>query len=319
LKKKYSFESIIGKKSKVRMPRHVFIEKQEKVIAILPANNAIAEPPFSTNITMKKGDPYDLCDQVNEKSQEYNTDIPLRVTVTITNTATVCEVSETPTFQLLNMAFDLEERTIESLQASKTDLLLANTNFAILKSSPSEDTFTSDILANTKSVYGSLLSYNCRRKKVKASLSFKPKSRFKYYLKQKINNSYNKEEYQKHIQHFVYKAFLYETKRRLPLLFERIDYFYDILDDWDESYDHYWKNHYLTYVYDLMEYTLLSINYKFLINHLNKQKKKSLIKLHLESVLYIVQTITKNNSKFDIDLLLPLKALKELKKFTLSI
>lgn len=114
------------------MPHHVYTEKQEKVIAILPANNAIAEPPFSTNITMKKGDPYDLCDQVNERSQEYNTDIPLRVIVTITNTATECDVKETPVFELLNMAFDLEDRNIESLQASKNDLLLASANFAII-------------------------------------------------------------------------------------------------------------------------------------------------------------------------------------------
>jgi len=101
MKKRYTFDSIIGKKSKIRMPRHVFIEKQEKITAILPANNALAEPPFSTNITMKKGDPYDLCDQVNNLSDAYNTDIPLRVCVTLSNTETQCDVLETPVFQLI--------------------------------------------------------------------------------------------------------------------------------------------------------------------------------------------------------------------------
>lgn len=293
------------------MPRHVFIEKQEKVTAILPANNTMAEPPFSTNITMKKGDPYDLCDQVNEKSQEYNTDIPLRVIVTITNTATECEVLETPVFQLLNMAFDLEDRTIESLQASKVDLLLANTNFAIIKSSPSEDTFSSDIIANTKSVYGSLLSYNCRRKKVKTSISIQPKNRYKNYLKQKINNSYNKEEHLRHLRHFVYKAFTYNTKRRLPLLFERIDYFYDILEDWEESYDLYWKNHNLTTLYDLIEYTLLAIDYNQITNNLNNAKKESHIKLYFKSLFTTLQTTLNFTSTYDKDLLLPLKLLLE--------
>lgn len=307
MKKRYSLDSIIGKKSKIRMPRHVFMDKQEKISAILPANNAVSEPPFSTNVTMRKGDPIDLCDQVNDLSQGYNTDIPLRVCVSISTTETTCDVFETPVFQLVNMTHDLEDRTIESLQASKNETLLSNANFAIIKSTPTENLFTSDIISNTKSIYGSLLSYNCRRKKVKPSILNKPSMRFKNYINQRVIISSNKEKHLGNLKHFLFKAFNYEKKHRLPLLFERIDYFYDILEDWDEAYDHYFKNHSLTNIFDLLEYTLLALEYSYVLNNLKKNKKASQLLLQQKAILNIIQTYLKTTSKVDQDLLLPLK------------
>jgi hypothetical protein len=56
MKKKYGLESIIGKKSKLRFPRLLYLNKVELLTFVLPANSAIAQPPLSTSITFKKGE-----------------------------------------------------------------------------------------------------------------------------------------------------------------------------------------------------------------------------------------------------------------------
>lgn len=139
-----------------------------------------------------------------------------------------------------------------------------------------------------------------------------PKNRFKIYLKDKINNSYNKKAHQSHIQHFVYKTFKALQKRRLPLLFERIDYFYDVSEDWDEAFDHFWNHHVLINIFDLFEYTLLALNFSTLLNYLNKETKESYLLLQHESVYSLLHTLIKSSSTYDTDLMLPFKPLNDL-------
>jgi hypothetical protein len=64
MKKKYGLESIIGKKSKLRFPRLLYLNKVELLTFVLPANSAIAQPPLSTSITFKKGEPFEFCDSL---------------------------------------------------------------------------------------------------------------------------------------------------------------------------------------------------------------------------------------------------------------
>lgn len=89
MKKKYGLESIIGKKSRLRYPGHVFLPKNYTIYSVIPANDAIAEPPLSTTITMSKGDPLDFCDQFNEESYDFEEGFPLNVIINITDRKSV--------------------------------------------------------------------------------------------------------------------------------------------------------------------------------------------------------------------------------------
>jgi len=165
MKKKYGLESIIGKKSKLRFPRLVYLPKVESLTFVLPANSAIAEPPLNTSITMKKGDPYEFCDQFNEQSYEYEEGFPLNVIIHLTTSEFLFEIKSPTVFTLFGIIFDLDEVETEKFRAPKGEVFLSIFNFALIKLNPNEDFFMSDLISTARSIYGNLVSYNCRRKK----------------------------------------------------------------------------------------------------------------------------------------------------------
>jgi len=48
------------------------------------------------------------------------------------------------------------------------------------------------------------------------------------------------------------------------MFFERIDYFYDLLEDWDDAYDFAWSDQLLNLLEDLNEYILLADEFALL-------------------------------------------------------
>jgi ribosomal protein L11 len=111
MKKKYGLESIIGKKSKLRFPRLLYLNKVELLTFVLPANSAIAQPPLSTSITFKKGEPFEFCDQFNEASwdQGYEEGLPINVIIYISSLNLLFEIQPPTVYSLFGIIFDFEE------------------------------------------------------------------------------------------------------------------------------------------------------------------------------------------------------------------
>ncbi len=100
MKRKLSLNLVLGRKSRIRYPHTIYLEKVEKLVLILPANAALAEPPVSTAIMMKKGDPFDFCDKFNEESYTYEEGFPLRVILLIMSPGSVFEIKSATTSSL---------------------------------------------------------------------------------------------------------------------------------------------------------------------------------------------------------------------------
>jgi ribosomal protein L11 len=258
MKKRYGLDSIVGKKSKLRFPRLIYIVTGETLNFLLPANNALSEPPFSTTLTMKKGDPLEVCDQFNDISSEYELGFPLKLTVTLSGTNIDVKVDSPTIFVLINIVFDITDYLIEKFRASKQKVNLSIVNMAIIQIFSDEDYFLSDIIAHSKSIYGSFMSYNSGRKKEKGTKVLVNKLRSKRFLKN-IRMHINKQRYLYALKHFMRKTLKYKQQQQMPLLFDQIDYFYDILEDFEEAYDHYYFNQELKSKEYRLELILLAI------------------------------------------------------------
>jgi ribosomal protein L11 len=302
MKKRYGLESIIGKKSALRFPRLVSNTKIDTISAILPANNAAAEPPFSTALTMKKGDSSDTCDQFNDLSYEYELDFPIRVDITISGPTSNIEVKTPSIFSLINIVYDLEDTLIENFEASITDISLNHANFALVKLDTEEDFFMSELLTHIKSIYSNILSYNCRRKVDKSAYGLLLQSRKRRFLANKNTNHPSNQVYN-HCRnlHFFVKTKRFNKLDLLPLRFDHIETFYDILEDWDEFYDEYYKDQYLIYHDYLTAYSLLAQFYLLLQNnHLERMKLAQT--LYYKKAILSILDILDTDSDFDSNL-----------------
>jgi hypothetical protein len=268
MKRKYGLESIIGKTSSLRYPRLVFIEQIETINCILPANTEEIESSFNTALTMKSADPEEAYDQFNDVSCDYDDEFPIRVKVTIQGPIFFIDVLDPSVFSLLNIAFDLEETHIEKFRASISDILVITTNFALIKYKPEDSYFVSDLIANLRTILCNIMSYNCGRKSIKMSNITNLKFRLQRYLLN-IKSHFNRHYHHKKLYHFCHKALNYQEDEPIPMLIDRIDYFYDILDDWDDAYDFAWSDQLLILLDDLNEYILLADEFALLENGLD--------------------------------------------------
>lgn len=304
MKKRYGLESIIGKKSKLRFPR---IRVQPEYLSfILLANNAEAEPPLSTALIMKQGDPYDLCDLFNELSDNYNTDLPLRVGITLSGASTIVNVTTPSMFTLINIAFDMTAEAIEYFRASIQEILLASINFALIKYNTNEDYLLSALGGNIKSFYGNISSYNCRRRKTRNTKALIPKNRFKRYLMEnELVYHKNLQAYHRKISHFFIKTYKLKTKQRFSLRMDRIEYFYDILDDWEDSYDLFDYDHELDFTDYHMQIILLANMYTIETTDLINNTSLSVKLYNRLSLLQLLSEEDLNGNRTDSNLVQP--------------
>ena len=77
MKKRFGLDNIIGKRSRLHFFDHVFFPKTELLKFTLPASLAASLPPFSTSITMKKGDPVEYCELFNEQTFDFEEGFPV--------------------------------------------------------------------------------------------------------------------------------------------------------------------------------------------------------------------------------------------------
>jgi len=232
MKKKYGLDIIIGKKSKLRFPHHVFLPKIDSLNFIIPANDAIVEPPLSTALTIKKVDPFDFCDQFNEESYDYEEGLPLIVACIVSVGTIIFEIKSPTTFALFGIVFDLEDTPTEKFRAYQDEIIVASVNFSLITLSPIDDFFLSDILSNVKSIYGSLQSYNCRRKYSIVAKKVLPTLRLKRYnhlTSKHLSLGYRKLNIVKHFINFTRDIIAWG---HFPAALARIHAKYDIKDEW---------------------------------------------------------------------------------------
>jgi ribosomal protein L11 len=247
MKKRYGFDSVIGKKSTLRFPRLVSYIRTDIVTVILPAGNSLPEAPFNTTVTMKKGDSFDICDHFNDLSSEYEVDFPIRINVTLSGPITIIELKTPTIFSMVNIIYNLDELLIEKFRASIMDISINNANFALAKLDTEEDFFISELLSNIKSIYSNLLSYNCRRRANKSASALLIRSRRRRFLSTndpiqvRANQRYNHRRY----LHFVKKTNHLKKLGRLPEQLDRLHCFYDCYEDWDELFDWFFIDTYL--------------------------------------------------------------------------
>jgi hypothetical protein len=260
MKKRYGLESIIGKNSTLRFPRLVSLEMPSTINSILPANTEEIESSFNTALTMKSADPAEAYDQFNDVSCDYADEFPIRVKVVIQGPVSSIEILDPTIFSLFNIAFDLDDFPVEKFRASVFDIVLTSANFALIKLMPEDKYFISDLRINLRTILNSILSYNCGRKHFKLSNILALNIRLQRYLLN-IKSHINKESYHKRLYHFCYKTLKHQKKELLPILFDRIEYFYDVFEDWEDAYDFIWLDHVTNYWSDLLELTLLAHDY----------------------------------------------------------
>jgi ribosomal protein L11 len=283
MKKKYGLDSIIGKKSKLRYPSHITLPKAHSLYFTVPANDAISEPPLSTAITMKKGDPLEFCDQFNEESYEFEEGLPLNVIVYITVSSLLFEIKPPSAYSLLGIVFLEEDASVENFKAYKKDIFIAALNFGLIQLNPTEDFFLADLTSKVRSIYGALSTYHFRRKYPKPSRRYLLKSRFKKALLNSSQNQLLKKPQRYRLERYIKKTKKRNNRRQLYARIPQVHLFYDLLDIWDDVEDLIWEDPDIDLGSDLLDYCLLSLQYvitkanlldvKILLNNLTHFEK----------------------------------------------
>lgn len=148
------------------------------------------------------------------------------------------------------------------------DILITITNFALIKSSPEESYFASDLIGNVRTILNNINSFNCRRKKVKLTDIQRIKIRLQRYLRN-TKSHFNVGYYRKRLYHYCYKALKYKHKNLGRLYNDQLIYLNDQFEDWEDGYQFAWLDHHLTFLEDLIEVSLLAEEFQFLIKYLN--------------------------------------------------
>lgn len=310
MKKRYGLDSIIGKRSKLRFPHHIFVPTVDTLNFILPANLAISEPPLSTALTMKKGDPLEFCDQFNESSYSFEEGFPLNVIIYLSVSELLFEVKSPTTFSLFGIIYNLEDYSIEEFRASKTNVFLSNFNFALAKLSPEEDFFISDIIGNLRSIYGSLMSYNCKRPFPK-----RPKLKLTNIRKRKylVNNSLLPTNSKRNLYRIIRaarKAKKISYKEQIEIIIDQIYESFYGTDLWDDLIDLYLEDPEFVLYYDLYEILLSSFKFRSLDMYLDDNSNLSsshlsfleIKKLKDENSLENCTDISAENADFNLPL-----------------
>ena len=262
--KRYGLDSIIGKKSTIRFPRSVQHTKTDTICTILSANNVISEPPFSTAITMKKGDSLDICDQLNELSYEYESFLPIKADILLSNNGSKIDFKTPTVFSLINIIFDLDDLIIENMRSFIPNLCLTIVNISLAKIDTQDSIFLEELIRNSKIIYGNLSSYNCRRRKDKRVNSLKNPNKLR-----KFAYLFSKKDNHRRDLHFFLKNKKVQKVEKLPILFETIDTFYDLYDDWDDFYDEYYQDYYLNFLDQTLAYSKYFEDFYSIFPHFN--------------------------------------------------
>jgi hypothetical protein len=252
--KRYGLDSIIGKKSTIRFPRSVLHAKTDTICTVVAANNVLSEPPFSTAITMKKGDALDICDSLNDISYEYENFFPVKANILLSHGIATIDLTTPTTFSLINIIYDLDDYIIEILRASLPNISLILANIALAKIDTQDSIFVDELLNHGRTLYGNINSYNCKRRKDKRINALK---NFDKMQSNKINYIKSNLDSHRRDMHYFLKTKRVKKKERLPLLFDKIDDFYDLYEDWDEFHDEYYQDNFLNYYDNISVYLYL--------------------------------------------------------------
>jgi ribosomal protein L11 len=203
MKKRYGFSNIIGKKSTLRFPRLVYNVHPETITFILHANTVVKDTAINTALTMKRIDADETYDLFNDISSDYEDEFPIRVAVTFDGVDTQTTVLNPSFFSLVQIVYALEERTIEAFRAPIANVLLTFTNLALIIYTPLTDYNASDLATYVRSLMGSFLSWNARRKRVILPLVQQRRERYRKYLLSRVYQ-FSMVRHHQRLRHYAY-------------------------------------------------------------------------------------------------------------------
>lgn len=279
MKKKYGLDSIIGRKSKLRFPHHVYVPKADTLNFTIQANNVTPEPPLSTAVTIRKGDCFQLCDELNEATASFEQNFPLIVSLYISNGEILFEIKNPSVFNLITLAHNLENKNTPKMRVNSIYCLLACVNFSLIALNPSTDFFISDLVSKVKSIYTNIFSYNAKRRYLRLPRKYTSSIRLRKDLVAKRPYHQGKKVKRKFIQKFIRKA---RRKLRIKRIRRKTALIYrimDLEDAWDDIYDFYHENISDNVIIDLIKLNEASWYFNVL------EKNLDLDRLTLETLL----------------------------------
>jgi len=203
MKKRYGFSNIIGKKSTLRFPRLVYNVHPETITFVLHANTLVKDTAVNTALTMKRIDADEIYDLFNDISSDYEDEFPIRVAVTFDGVDTQTTVLNPSFFSLVQIVYALEERTIEAFRAPVANVLLTFTNLALIIYTPLTDYNASDVTTYVRSLMGSFLSWNARRKRAILPLVQQRRERYRKYLLSRVYQ-FSMVRHHQRLRHYAY-------------------------------------------------------------------------------------------------------------------
>lgn len=206
----------------------------------------------------------------------------MRVIIKISSKELSFRIEELTIFSLLNILYDLEDFDIEAFRANYYGVFFVLLNSAFIKLGPEESFYIEDLLKTTRSLYGSMKSYNCRRKSPIKAVFLKVKRRLsRFYLKSKLVS--NTQEFNR-IK--MKRLFLKTLKNMHPQLTrykkELIEYYNKLHEVWKCQYD-LWNKDPMTEVWDdLSDIKLLALQFR--LNFCSQLDEKIFLSHYLISV-----------------------------------
>ena len=296
MKKRYGLDNIIGKRSKLRYPSHISSPKTHLLYFIIPANDAVSEPPLNTNITMRKGDPLEFCDQFNEESYDFEEGLPLNVIVYISPSEQLFDIKPPTATSLLGIVFDLEDMPFTEVDASLKTLFLAAINFSMIHLNPMEDFFLSDLINKVPSLYGSLFSFNRKLLYPKQSNHLLKTRRPKRYLTTSLHTLRKRNKRLHKLKKYIKMIEEYPDLHLFILLINKFYTSLEIVNVWQEE-DHFiWTNENSNFIADVLEYlviisSLICLEYNL---DLNKNIRDKILQIDL--ITQTIETILNNTT-----------------------
>jgi hypothetical protein len=304
MKKRYGLDNIIGKRSKLRYPSHISSPKTHLLYFIIPANDAISEPPLNTNITMRKGDPLEFCDQFNEESYDFEEGLPLNVIIYISPSEQLFDIKAPTVTSLLGIVFDLEDMPFTDVDTSLKTLFIAAINFSLIHLNPMEDFFLSDLINKVPSLYGSLFSFNRKMLYPRQSKRLIKTRRPKRYLNNSSHILRKRNKRLHKLKKYIKTIEEYPDLHLLPFFISRFYTSLELLNVWQEEDDLIWANEDSNFIAEVLDYFVivfgsLCLEYNLELN--NKIKQDILqMDLTMQMLQTTVNTIS-GPSKISLD------------------